>query len=180
MRRKIEKLRRISNNTERARTATRDEPDTVEEPLMGSDLELARALLDGYVEVDHRGGLHSKYFKRGSREELNARRAMARLLRSKIPLERQLRDTLAGLFDSDHAPEWKCEQRKIDIVFQGRGRRRDYVRNSQIAYHVWGETSAGSNVTAAINSAIEKFEVSEEFVKQIWGRYRRKYGRRAP
>jgi hypothetical protein len=142
-----------------------------------SDLPLARALLDGYVEEDRRGRRHSKYLKRGSREELDARRAMARLLRSKNPLERQLRDSLADLFDPN-PPEW--EQRKIEIVFQDRGRHRDHVRNTQIAYHVWNQLEAGGTVAAAINSAVEEFEVSEELVKQIWGRYRRVYGRRAP
>ena len=142
-----------------------------------SDLTLARVLLDGYVEEDHRGRRRSKYFKRGSRDELDARRAIARLLRSKNPLERQLRDNLAGLFDPD-PPE--SEQRKIEIVFQSQGRYRDYVRKTQIAYHVWGEVSAGRKIVAAINSAVEKFEVSEELVKQIWGRYRRVYGPRAP
>lgn len=142
-----------------------------------SDLPLARALLDGYVDEDRRGRRRSKYFKRGSREELDARRAMARLLRSKNPLERQLRDSLAGLFDPD-PPE--SEPRKIEIVFQGRGKHRDHVRNTQIAYHVWDHLNAGGNVAAAITSAVEKFEVSEELVKQIWGRYRRVYGRRAP
>jgi len=142
-----------------------------------SDLQLAWALLDGYVDQDHRGRRHSKYFKRGSRDELDARRAIARLLRSKNPLERQLRDSLAALFDPD-PPEW--EQRKIEIVFQGRGKPRDHVRNTQIAYHVWDQLDAGGKVAAAITSAAEEFEVSEEFVKQIWGRYRRVYGRRAP
>jgi hypothetical protein len=102
---------------------------------------------------------------------------MARLLRSKTPLDRELRDRLAGLFDPD-PPVW--EQRKIEIVFQGRGKPRDHVRNTQIAYHVWDQLDAGVKLAAAINSAVEEFEVSEELVKQIWGRYRRVYGRRAP
>jgi hypothetical protein len=142
-----------------------------------SDLLSARALLDGYVDQDHRGGRRSKYYKKGSREELDARRAMARLLRSKNPLDRQLRDSLAGLFDPDPS---ESEQRKIEIVFQGRGKRRDHVRNTQIVDHVWNQLNAGGKLAAAITSAVEEFEVSEEFVKQIWGRYRRVYGRRAP
>jgi hypothetical protein len=174
MRRKIEKLRRISTKTERARTATRDERDAVEEPLMGSDLELvrARALLDGYVEVDRRGRLRSKYYRRGSREESDARRAMARLLRSKDPLERQLRDSLAGLFDPDHAPAWKCEHRKIKIVGQGRGNRRNHVRDTQIAEHVWEKVRAGAKVIAATESAAEVFGRDLETIKKIWGKYK--------
>ena len=142
-----------------------------------SDLPLAWALLDGYVEEDLQGRRRTKYLKPGDPDELDARRALARLLRSSAPLERQLRDSLAGLVDPD-PPE--SEQRKIEIAFQARGRYRDHVRNTQIAYHVWGEVSAGRKVVAAINSAVEKFEVSEELVKQIWGRYRRVYGPHAP
>jgi len=145
--------------------------------MSDSDLQSVRALLDGYVEEDLQGRRRTKYLKPGDPDELDARRALARLLRSSAPLERQLRDSLAGLVDPD-PPE--SEQRKIEIVFQARGRYRDHVRNTQIAYHVWGEVSAGRKVVAAINSAVEKFEVSEELVKQIWGRYRRVYGPRAP
>ena len=144
--------------------------------MSDSDLQSVRALLDGYVEEDLQGRRRTKYLKPGDPDELDARRALARLLRSSAPLERQLRDSLAGLVDPD-SPE--SEQRKIEIVFQARGRYRDHVRNTQIAYHVWGEVSAGRKVVAAINSAVEKFEVSEELVKQIWGRYRRAYGPRA-
>ena len=145
--------------------------------MPGSDLQLAWMLLGGYVDVDHRGRCRSRYLKKGSQEEVDARRAIARLLRSNGPLDRQLRTNLANLFDPD-PPE--SEQRKIKIVSQGRGRYRDHVGNTQIAYHVWGEVSAGRKVVAAINSAVEKFGVSEELVKQIWGKYRRVYGPRAP
>jgi len=145
--------------------------------MSDSDLHSARALLGGYVAEDHRGRRRSKYLKRGSRDELDARRAIARLLRSKDPLDRQLRESLAGLFDPDF-PAW--EQRKIEIVAQRRGRSRDHVWNTQIAYHVWDEVSAGRKVVDAINGAVEKFEVSEDLVKQIWGKYRRAYGPRAP
>ena len=145
--------------------------------MSDSDLQLARMLLDGYVYEDHRRRRRSKYLKRGSRDELDARRAMARLLRSKNPLEHQLRDSLAGLFDPD-PPE--SEQRKIEIAFQRRGKFRDHVGNTQIYDHVRNQLDAGGSVAAAITSAVEEFEVSEEFVKQIWSRYRRVYGRRAP
>ena len=178
---KPKKLRRISNNTKRAPTASRDEPDALAVPpsvyaMPGSDLQLAWMLLGGYVDVDHRGRRRSRYLKEGSQEEVDARRAIARLLRSNGPLDRQLRTALAGLFDPD--PAW--EQRKITIGSRRRGRRVDYISNTQIAYHVWGEVMAGRKVVAAINSAVEKFGVSEELVKQICGRYRRVHGPRAP
>jgi len=169
------------NNSERARTVRRDEPDAVAVPpsvraMPGSDLQLARILLDGDAHEDRRGRWRSRYLEEGSQQELDARRAIARLLRSNDRLDRQLRTWLAGLFDPD-APAW---ERKITIVSRRRGRRVDHVSNTQIAEHVWGKVSAGRKVVVAINSAVEEFGVSEELVKQIWGKYRRFYGPRAP
>jgi hypothetical protein len=181
MRRKSETLRH--NNSERALTATRDEPDAVAvrpsvAAMPGSDLQLARILLDGDVDQDRRRRVRSRYLKEGSKQELDARRAIARLLRSDSPLDRDLRTALAGLFDPD-PPAW--EQRKITIVSRRRGRRVDHVSNTQLAEHVREKVSAGATVTAAIGSAVEAFSVDEDTVKKIWGKYRpifeRVYGR---
>src|SRR6516162_2516430 len=136
---KPKKLRRISNNSERARTATRDEPDALAVPssvraMPGSDLQLARELLGGYCDQDRRGRLRSRYLKEGSQEEVDARRAIARLLRSNDPLDRQLRTALAGLFDPDGPPA--LEQRKISIVWRRRGGHIDHRANTQIAEHI--------------------------------------------
>jgi hypothetical protein len=167
---KPKKLRRISNNSERARTAARDEPDAVAVPWSGSDPQLARELLGGYCDQDRRGRLRSRYLKEGSQEEVDARRAIARLLRSNDPLDRQLRTALAGLFDPDGPPA--LEQRKISIVWRRRGGHIDHRANTQIAEHIRAERIAGKAFDDAIESAVEKFSVSEELAKQIWGRYR--------
>lgn len=172
---KPKKLRRISNNSERARTATRDEPDALAVPssvraMPGSDLQLARMLLGGYTHQNRRGRRRSRYLKEGSQQEVDARRAIARLLRSNGLLDRQLRTNLADLFEPS-PPAW--EQRKIRIVSRRRGRPIDHISNTQIAEHVWEQVGAGAKVTAAIESAADEFGVEPETVTKIWGKYKR-------
>ena len=173
---KPKKLRRISNNSERARTATRDEPDALAVPssvraMPGSDLQLARMLLGGYTHQNRRGRRRSRYLKEGSQQEVDARRAIARLLRSNGLLDRQLRTNLADLFEPSLPPAW--EQRKITIGSRRRGRRVDHISNTQIAEHVWEQVRAGAKVTAAIESAADEFGVEPETVTKIWGKYKR-------
>jgi hypothetical protein len=132
------------------------------------DLSEARALLGGYVEEDAKGRRHLKYLRPGSPEERSARQALARVLRANDPLDRQLRTRLAGLFDPD--PSW--EQRKIRIVSRRQGGKTDHVRNTQIADYIWDEVKGGELVTAAIESAAEKFAISADMVTKIWGSYR--------
>jgi len=173
---KPKKLRRISNNSERARTATRDEPDALAVPssvraMPGSDLQLARMLLGGYTHQNRRGRRRSRYLKEGSQQEVDARRAIARLLRSNGPLDRQLRTNLADLFEPSLPPAW--EQRKITIGSRRRGRRVDHISNTQIAEHVWEQVGAGAKVTAAIESAADEFGVEPETITKIWGKYKR-------
>ena len=109
--------------------------------------------------------------------ELEARTAIARLLRSKGPLDRQLDrqlhrqllDRLACLFDPNPR---HGEQRKIRIVSRRQGGKTNHVRNTQIAEYIWDEVKGGELVTAAIESAAEKFAISADMVTKIWGSYR--------
>jgi hypothetical protein len=121
--------------------------------MSGSDLNLARALLDGFVEQNSGGRLRTKYLKKGSPKELEARRALAKLLRSDSPLDRGIRTNLAALFDPA-PPAW--QQRKITIGNRQRGIR-DHVAATQIAWHVWEEVSSGQTVADGVESALRKY-----------------------
>ena len=138
--------------------------------MSDSDLQLARMLLGGYTHQNRRGRRRSRYLKEGSQQEVDARRAIARLLRSNGLLDRQLRTNLADLFEPS-PPAW--EQRKIRIVSRRRGRPIDHISNTQIAEHVWEQVRAGAKVTAAIESAADEFGVEPETVTKIWGKYKR-------
>jgi hypothetical protein len=184
MRRKSKKLRR--NKTDRARTAVREKPDAGKRgavdtsrdadslsvpqsvPMQDSDLQLARMLLDGFVEEGHEGRRRTKYLGKGSATELEARTAMARLLRRTAPLDNEVREHLANLFDP--AAAW--QQREIEFVSRRQGRHTDHVRNTQIASYVWDEVKAGGRVTAAVASAAKKLAISDDMAMRIWGRYR--------
>ena len=137
--------------------------------MPGSDLQLARKLLHGFAEKGHQGRLRTRYLERGDPLELQARTAIARLLRSEGPLDAQLRWHLANLFDP--AATW--HQRKIEFVSRRQGKKTDHVRNSQIASHIWDEVKRGRTASAAMISASEKFAISEDMVKKIWKKYRR-------
>jgi hypothetical protein len=136
------------------------------------DLQSARALLDGFVKEDSRGRLRQTHLRAGTREDADARRALAKLLRTDGELDRGLRDSLANLFEPD-PPVW--EQRKIVIVNRRRGKLVDHVAATRVLKHMADEIKGGSGVNAAIASAADKFSMSDEMVKRIWGRYRRTY-----
>jgi hypothetical protein len=122
--------------------------------VSNSDLRLARALLDGYVEQDSRGRLRTKYPKKGSPEETAALRELAEHLRSDSPVDRGIRMSLAAFFD------------------RPKGRPTNPIRNTQIAAHVYAEMQRGERYTDATASAAEKFCLSQGMIEKIYGRYR--------
>jgi hypothetical protein len=122
--------------------------------MSNSDLPLARALLDVYVERDSRGRLRTKYLKKGSPEETDARRELAEHLRSDSPVDRGIRMSLAALFDPP------------------KGRPTNPIRNTQIAAHVYAEMQRGNRYADAVASAAEKFCLSESMIEKMYGRYR--------
>ena len=63
-----------------------------------SDLTLAIRLLDGFTKKDRNDLMVKTYFEASSEEDLEARRALARLLMNGKPLDSVVRDCLAVLF----------------------------------------------------------------------------------
>lgn len=142
-----------------------------------ADERLACILLCGFVfknksglrEVKYPGdkGL-PEYF---SGEEFRARAAIARLLRSDRPLSRDLRDSLASLFDSDGINDGI--ERKI--VFRKRStKQRQHMANTQIVEFV-RKALEGKKIHAAITAAANHFGRGDDAVKKIWLGYRRKF-----
>jgi hypothetical protein len=140
--------------------------------MSASDLPQATALLGGFVVTDRRGRFRQKYLKDGSPEELDARRALTRLLRRSGDLDRGLRETLAGLFDPDPPPG---EQRKIKVVNRRRGKLTDHVAATQIFEEVTADIMARLGVNKAIANAAVRHATSDEMIKRIWNRYRAIY-----
>jgi hypothetical protein len=94
------------------------------------------------------------------------------LLRSSGPLDRQLREFLAELFDPKPPTR---QQRKLQFAFRRRGKRTDHYANAHIFVEVHTAVKSGSTATAAIADIAERYCISEELVKRLWLQYRRKY-----
>jgi hypothetical protein len=135
---------------------------------MKSDLQLARELLIGYLEPTQ-GRSRRKYLK-GPKED-EARKALARLLRSDPPLDRELRQHLADLVDP---PAW--QQRKLQFRFLRQGNVVDHIAKTEVVRHVQVEFCATKHLTRAYESAALRFSISEELVKRLWESYRHVYG----
>jgi hypothetical protein len=142
--------------------------------MTNSKLQLARTLLSGYVERDKRKRLRSKYLKPESPEELKARQALAKLLRSNNPLDRQIRTFLANLVDPD--PRQR-EPRTIRFVLRDKSQRVDPIANTQIAEYVRRLISADATVTEAIARTGDRFGLQKDRVMDIWSNYRPVYER---
>jgi|SRR5579862_1526843 len=137
--------------------------------------QLASMLLDGFIERDKQGRLRRKYLELGSGMEQEARRALARLLRTN-QLNMQLREELASLFDPDQdSPGW--QQRGIKITNRRRGRSLDHIAATEILQHIADVVRSGLSKNKAFVSAAEKYSISEEMAKRIWQRYYRSFGK---
>jgi hypothetical protein len=129
-----------------------------------SDETLATALMAGFVKGQDEGKPEWKYLD--GEEEDRARTAMARLLRSGLPLAQNFRNQLAELFDPIDHP---AVDRKL--VFKrrgGRGRPRNHVRNTAIAYYI-RDCMREDDVEKAQHKAAKFFNLSFEAIRDIWG-----------
>ena len=148
--------------------------------MANSDLDLALHLLHGRIEEDAGGRLRSVYLKEGTARERAARRALANLLRSKGPLDEQIRFWLAGLFDPQATG---LEQRKISFTYRNSNRPTDYAAGIHVFGYINDSIKSRAKKSgakaAAINAAATKFSISEEMAKRYWLHYSRVYGMRS-
>src|SRR4051794_32638353 len=131
--------------------------------MASQDVSTARALLNGFLETAGTGSVRTRYFAES--EEQDARLALCRLLRSKDPLDRQLRNHLANLFDPDPL-EW--EPRQIKLAFRRRGRHPDPARVTKSAMRVQEQVRNNIKVTDAIAVAAAEFSLDDEAVRKVW------------
>ena len=116
-------------------------------------------LLDGLVETDRGGRLRSRYLKDGSPDELNARVALSKLLRSDEGPNRRLRDFLAELFDPNPPAR---QQRKLIFAFRRPGKKTDPYANAHVFVEVATAVKSGSTAAAAIADTAQQHGISEE------------------
>ena len=143
---------------------------------MKRDLENAYILLAGRVVPTDLGINKIEYLRQKGPEEREARLSVARLLRSDKPLDHQLRQHLAALFDPEEDTYPGGERRLLFTYRRRPGRYRDNFRNSQIAEYIRGQRKAGLTVEKAIEAATDKFGklgLREDMIRKIWNAHRR-------
>jgi hypothetical protein len=127
---------------------------------------LAAVLMAGFIEKLDEGRPQRRYLD--SKHEDRHRAAMARLLRSGLPLTQDFRDQLAALFDPN-AGTHPAIDRKLIFKYRSRGRRRDNVRNTAVAQYIFVRIREGDGVEKAQQKAADFFCLSFEAVRDIWG-----------
>jgi hypothetical protein len=144
------------------------------------DVLAAQTFLIGYASEDHRGICHNKYYVAGSPEYESCRSALIRLLRDERPLNTGVRDTLADMFEAEpNAAECIVDWARLEVRRRVSHRPSDGA-DAQIAIFVLRKVRKGLNVDAAVVEAVNKFEVSREWVYRVWGRFKPLFERRGP
>jgi hypothetical protein len=160
------------------------------------DIQLAHYLLHGYVENNARGLPQRIYLE----DDGEARRALARLLRSELPLERAIRIMLARLIDPDkyqqvtnpqalgisrgsdeelnlYAVDHIVRERRITFTFRSRVQR-EAVDSEVIGKAVADHRDANKTFEEAVSVVAADFEMSEGAVKKKWAKSSQKARRR--
>jgi hypothetical protein len=131
---------------------------------MTEDQEQILNLICGREATDQHGLPTRIYFEAGSREELEARRALARMLRSSRPLDLGLRFILADMIDPDRDEV----ERTILFKYRREGKRSNPVAEKTVAEYVAAQLEDSGKLESAIAKAMEKFDLKRTRVLDIW------------
>jgi hypothetical protein len=157
-----------------------------------ADLKAAYELLEGIGSPKSKGKKGKErlptraYMKDGSSEDIEARKAITRLLRNGNPLDSLIRHSLADLFDPtpyeyETRSGGSVAQRRYPtrrLVFKGLpGRKREDLQRLKLAEDV-REIIFRSNakqkkisVEEAVAQVVDKYGVSEKTVWDAWGQF---------
>jgi hypothetical protein len=147
-----------------------------------ADVKAAYTLLVGDTVRDEKGRLTKLYLNGDA--EIEARRALARLLRNRKPLDSLLRHMLACLFDSrptgDPAVDALLDTNPIErqLVFtRGEGRGNQAMRHREIAEKVFAERYKHPNksVTEIEGEIANELGISEQTIKVASHRFRNRF-----
>ncbi len=161
-----ESLRKFAEEIELDRAARAKLGGYLDEAEAHQDRELILRLLRGVEDFDAGGWPILRYPEAGSIEEHTAREALARLLRSNIPLDHSIRGALANLIDPDSFLIGH-RTRQIQIKTVGKKGRADGKRYV-LAEEVWQALRKGSTVEAAQAEIAEKYRIHEKTVMNAW------------
>ena len=137
------------------------------------DTSCAMAYLGGFHEKDKRGIPRQRFYSEASAEASFCRAALARVLRSERPLDRQLREMLATMFEPNPEIGSLWSERKLCV--RRRKKPKDHMANTHMAWFVWERVRAGTNVERAIDQAMDQFNVSRERMYDLWKAYKSQF-----
>jgi hypothetical protein len=128
------------------------------------DAARIRALLCGELVRDDRGRPRTVYLKLGSNEEKEARRALARMLRSSLPLDPGVRFVLGDLID----PDLTEVEQIIRFEHRRKGKPSNALAGKEIAESIWSQTRAGEKTETAVNRTMKQFGIGRSRTMDIW------------
>ena len=113
-------------------------------------------------------------FKQDSTKEMEARRALAKVLRHG-PLDLSLRVWLANLFD----PDMRDTEKQWFVLKQGRGRSKT-VNDRKVAAVIWHRLKAGEKQEAAIQHAVDTMHVGLSTAEKALAKWRDRFDKIGP
>ena len=135
--------------------------------MTGDEKRQIVALLCGRSVIDEHGLTRESYLRDGSAEEIAARRALARLLRTSSPLDLGLRVVLADLID----PDCDAAERKIRFERRRKGKPSNVHAEKQIAEFIWARVEDDEKKEAAFQSAMDRFGLKRSRILKIWSNW---------
>ena len=158
----------------RQRRTVRDHRKATTGVAPTKDQERIIELICGREAKDKHGLPTRIYLKEGSPEELEARRALARMLRSTRPLDLGLRYILADMIDPDR------DEAERTIRFKNRhmGKRSNALAEKTVARYIEAALpEANGKLESAVAKAMKKFGLERSRVFDIWRMWRPKLKR---
>jgi hypothetical protein len=131
------------------------------------DQQLVIHLLCGRI-VRSKGQVpRTVYLKDGSPEEREARQALARMLRTTLPLDLGVRFLLADMTD----PDREEASRRIRFENRRKGKPSNAAAEKEVAEFIWSKIQAGEKTESAIKSVMEEFGLRRSRALEIWSHW---------
>jgi hypothetical protein len=131
------------------------------------DQQLVIQLLCGHIVRNKHQVPHTVYLKDGSPEEQEARRALARILRTSLPLDLGLRFLIADLIDPDRDEI----DRRIRFGHRRKGKPSNALAEKEIAEFIWSQVRSGVKTEEAVFQAAERFGLERTRIFEIWSHW---------
>jgi hypothetical protein len=139
------------------------------------DTRLGYVYLAGFVSTDERGIPRKRYYPPRSKDSNVCRAALARVLRSDRPLDRQLRDMLADMFEPQEDPYRPFSSRELIAKSRSKHRHQDVFAISHMTRFMWERCRAGLSPEEAVKEAMDNFDISRVYAYRLWGRHKKIY-----